>query len=399
MERISVAQRRARLGVRHHLAPSAQAPDVVAATRGMLALHGTDPATVYLSAWARVTGHLVPELEKALYDDRVLIRMLGMRRTIFVVPVELAPVVQAGCTRAIAVRERRTTEKFLVEGGVTDDPGPWLAQVEAATLAALRRRGTALSTDLSAEVPELAERIVLARGKAYEATQSVASRVLPLLAADGMAVRGRPRGSWVSGGQYWWSVLDEWLPGGLPDVEPAEAQAALARAWLWTFGPAAVTDLKWWSGWTLGQTRAALAAVGAVEVDLDGTPGVALPDDLAPVPAPEPYATLLPALDPTTMGWKQRGFHLGEHAEKVFDRNGNGGPTAWWNGRIVGVWCQREDGTVDVVLAEEVPRAARRALDARASELTAWLDGDVVRSIYLSPLAREHLASEARASH
>ena len=55
-----MAQRRARLGVRHHLAPSAQAPDVVAATRGMLALHGTDPATVYLSAWARVTGHLVP---------------------------------------------------------------------------------------------------------------------------------------------------------------------------------------------------------------------------------------------------------------------------------------------------------------------------------------------------
>ena len=149
MERIGVAQRRARLGVRHHLAPRAQAPDVVTATRGMLALHGTDPATVYLSAWARVTGHLVPELEKALYDDRVLIRMLGMRRTIFVLPVELAPVVQAGCTRAIAARERRKTEQFRVEGGVTDDPAPWLARVEAATLAALRQRGTALSTDLS----------------------------------------------------------------------------------------------------------------------------------------------------------------------------------------------------------------------------------------------------------
>ena len=61
-----MAQRRARLGVRHHLAPTAQASDVVTATRDMLALHGTDPATVYLSAWARVTGHLVPELEKAL---------------------------------------------------------------------------------------------------------------------------------------------------------------------------------------------------------------------------------------------------------------------------------------------------------------------------------------------
>ena len=389
MERISVAQRRARLGVRHHLAPSAQAPDVVAATRGMLALHGTDPATVYLSAWARVTGHLVPELEKALYDDRVLIRMLGMRRTIFVVPVELAPVVQAGCTRAIAVRERRTTEKFLVEGGVTDDPGPWLAQVEAATLAALRRRGTALSTDLSAEVPELAERIVLARGKAYEATQSVASRVLPLLAADGVAVRGRPRGTWVSGGQYWWSVLDEWLPGGLPDVEPAEAQAALARAWLWTFGPAPVTDLKWWSGWTLGQTRAALAAVGAVEVDLDGTPGVALPDDLAPVPAPEPYATLLPTLDPTTMGWQDRGWYLGPHGTALFDTNGNAGPTVWWGGRIVGGWAQRRTGEIVHRLLEDVGAEAEAAIAVECARLTEWL-GDVrVTPRFRTPLERE----------
>jgi hypothetical protein len=50
---------------------------------------------------------------------------------------------------------------------------------------------------------------------------------------------------------------------------------------------------------------------------------------------------------------------------------------------------------VDVVLVEDLPSAAREALDAKAAELTAWLDGDVVRSIYLSPLAREHLATLA----
>jgi hypothetical protein len=92
------------------------------------------------------------------------------------------------------------------------------------------------------------------------------------------------------------------------------------------------------------------------------------------------------------MGWKGRAFHVGDHVEKVFDRNGNGGPTAWWNGRIVGVWFQRPDGRVEVVLAEDVPPGGRRALEAEADELTAWLDGDVVRSVYLSPLARQHLA-------
>ena len=392
MERIGVAQRRARLAVRHHLAPSTQAPDAVTATRGMLALHATDPVTVYLSAWARVTGHLVPELEKALYDDRVLIRMLGMRRTIFVLPVELAPVVQAGCTRAIAARERRKTEQFLVEGGVTDDPAPWLARVEAATLIALRQRGTALSTDLSAEVPELAERIVLARGKAYEATQSVASRVLPLLAEDGVVVRGRPRGSWLSGGQYWWSALDEWLPGGLPQLEPAEAQAALARAWLWTFGPAPVADLKWWSGWTLGQTRAALAAVGAVEVDLDGTSGVALPDDLAPVPAPAPYAALLPVLDPTTMGWQDRGWYLGPHGKALFDTNGNAGPTVWWDGRIVGGWAQRKSGDIVLRFLEDAGADAVAAAEEQAARLQEWLGPARITPRFRTPLERELVA-------
>jgi len=392
MERIGVTQRRARLGVRHHLAPDAQAPDAVTATRGMLALHGTDPTTVYLSAWARVTGHLVPELEKALYDDRVLVRMLGMRRTIFVLPVELAPVVQAACTRAIAARERRKTEQFLVEGGVTDDPAPWLARVEAATVTALRRRGTALSTDLSAEVPELAERIVLARGKAYEASQSVASRVLPLLAADGVLVRGRPRGSWLSGGQYWWSALDEWFPGGLPELEPAEAQAALARAWLWTFGPAPVADLKWWSGWTLGQTRAALAAVGAVEVDLDGTPGVALPDDLAPVPVQEPYAALLPGLDPTTMGWQDRGWYLGPHAKALFDTNGNAGPTVWWDGRVVGGWAQRKSGEVVLRFLEDEGAEAVTAAEEQAARLQEWLGPARITPRFRTPLERELVA-------
>jgi hypothetical protein len=92
------------------------------------------------------------------------------------------------------------------------------------------------------------------------------------------------------------------------------------------------------------------------------------------------------------MGWKERAFHLGPHAAHVFDRNGNGGPTAWWDGRVVGVWFQDDAGVVETALVDDVPPAGRRALAARADELTAWLAGDVVRSIYLSPLARRHLA-------
>ncbi|HEY6748275.1 MAG TPA: winged helix DNA-binding domain-containing protein [Mycobacteriales bacterium] len=389
MTRIGARERRNRLAARHHLAPDARAPDVVTATRDLLALHATDPVTVHLSARARVTGHLVPELEKALYDDRVLVRMLGMRRTIFVVPAELAPVVQAACTRTIAARERRKTEQFLVEGGITDDPGPWLAAVETDTLAALRARGSALSTELSADVPALAARIVVARGKAYEGSQSVASRLLPLLAADGLLVRGRPRGSWTSGGQYWWSLAADWLPGGFGALPMADAQVTLARAWLRTFGPAPLADLKWWSGWTLGQTRAAVAAAGAVEVDLDGGPGIALPDDLDPTPDPAPYAALLPGLDPTTMGWQDRGWFLSEHARALFDTNGNAGPTLWWDGRIVGGWAQRKSGEIVLRFLEDAGAEARAAAEGEADALRQWLGEVRVVPRFRTPLERE----------
>ena len=75
--------------------------------------------------------------------------------------------------------------------------------------------------------------------------------------------------------------------------------------------------------------------------------GYLLPDDLDDVPEPEPWAALLPVLDPTTMGWKQREFYLApDDVPYLFDTNGNGGTTAWWAGRIVGCWVQDDDGVV-----------------------------------------------------
>ena len=72
---------------------------------------------------------------------------------------------------------------------------------------------------------------------------------------------------------------------------------------------------------------------------------------------------MLPGLDPTTMGWNARSWYLGAHGGEVFDRNGNGGPTLWVDGEIVGSWVQRKDGTIAHVLLQDVSTAARRSLD------------------------------------
>jgi Winged helix DNA-binding domain len=385
---VGVAERRARLAVRHHLAPSSRADDVVGMVRDVIALHATDPASVYLGAWARLRDRQVDALDTALYDDRTLVRILGMRRTMFVLPTELAPVVLAACTKAIAAVERRKTVQFLSEAGFADDVPTWLEEVEASTIAALGARGEALSTELSADVPRLAQQMVLARGKSYEGKQSVATRVLPLLAAEGRVVRGRPRGSWLST-QYRWSLTENWLPGGLAELPVEASRVDLARRWLHAFGPAPVNDLKWWTGWTLGQTGAALREIGPVEVDLDGAPGIALSGDLEPTPVPQPHALLLPPLDPSVMGWSAREWFLCGHDTALFDTNGNAGPTVWWDGRIVGGWGQREDGEITYRLLDDVGAEAKAAVEAVAAELGEWLGPIRVRSKFRTPLERE----------
>ena len=125
-----------------------------------------------------------------------------------------------------------------------------------------------------------------------------------------------------------------------------------------------MTDIKWWFGNTLTWARQALRDIDAVEVDLEGTPGFALPDDLEVEADPDPWGALLPGLDPTTMGWFDRGWYLGEHRGQVFDTNGNAGPTVWWNGRVVGGWIQDAGGRVELRLLEDVGRGARTASDA-----------------------------------
>src|SRR5271165_222531 len=181
MRRISVLERRARLGWRHRLAGGTQAGDPVEVAESLVAVHSTDPSSVYLSLLTRMTGGGIADVQRALYEDKTLIRLLGMRRTVFVTTLDVAPVIQAACSRAVAANERRKLLGWLAESGVGDNVDGWLAEVEQAALSALTARGEATAAELAADDPRLRVQITLARGKSYEGKQNVSSRVLLLL--------------------------------------------------------------------------------------------------------------------------------------------------------------------------------------------------------------------------
>ncbi|MDT5112176.1 MAG: hypothetical protein QOE20_4066 [Mycobacterium sp.] len=390
MRSFAVEERRARLAHRHLLAGAAD-QNLVDVTHRLVGLHATDPATPYLSLWARVAGFRVADLDAALYEAKTVVKHLAMRRTLWVVKAEDLPAVQAAASDRVAANERKKLIADVVSAGITADGDVWLTAASTAVLAHLADHGHASARELRSALPELAGNYDPAPGKRWGGDTPVSPRVLTVLAVQGHLVRGPNEGTWTTSRPRWVSG-SQWLGSSQEPVPHDAARAALVGNWLRTFGPATVNDVKWWFGHTLTWARDALRDLGAVAVDMHGTPGYVLPDDLEPEPKAEPWCALLPGLDVTTMGWQDRDWYLGEHKAQVFDRNGNGGPTAWCDGRIVGGWGQDADGRVVVQPLEKLDAKSSKALSCKAKELTDWLDGVRVNARFPSPMSKSALA-------
>jgi hypothetical protein len=394
---ITDARRRARLAQRHLLLPKTRTDDIAGIADSVVALHSTDPSTVYLSAMARMAHPSVEAVSKALYDDRSVVRHHAMRRTLWVFTPRTARWAHASCTAALATTEWLRLAKMVEDSSVATDGVAWVATAKADTLGALIAMGGSTARQLGKAVPALTAKLHLSVGKSYVGTQGAHTRLMLNLGFDGAIVRGRPGGSWTTS-EYRWSVTESWLPGGIAGADPEEAAADLARCYLDRFGPATTADLQWWMGWTAGTTKRALATIGAMGVELESGTGWVLADDADPdddADSDEPWIAFLPALDPTTMGWKQREWYLGDLARfggPVFDRNGNAGPTIWVDGRVVGGWGQRKSGEIAYQLLTDVPAKRASAIAVEAERIREVIGDARVNVRFPAPMQKELLA-------
>lgn len=379
---MDVAQRRARLVDRQLTATS-----TAEAARAVVVLHATDPATVFLSVLARCPGLSVDDITREAYAERRLVRLMAMRRTLFAVPTELAPVVHAAAALDVAATLRRGILKQLAtlptDPPLPDDLDGWLAGVEDGVTAAVERLGEASGAELGRAEPRLRTALLPTTEKSYDVRRTIGSQVLTLMGAEGRLVRARPMGAWTTRQHTWEPASARW-PGGIEQLDPDAARAALVEAYLRRFGPATETDVVWWTGWGKGAARRALATLATAE----HAGGLVMADDVDPTAAREPEAVLLPALDPTPMGWKQRSWYLPEDHGPLFDTFGNIGPTIWWGGEVVGGWAVRPDGSVATELLVDRGDDARRAVDAAARVLVERLAGAVVVPTFRTPLER-----------
>jgi hypothetical protein len=310
--------------------------EVVRATAGVQA---QDSVAAALSIRVRTRGLTREDVDRALYEERSIVRLWAMRGTLHLVPSEDA----AWLVELLGPLGIPGSLRRLGQLGVPERDVPRAIELIRHTLAECGPLTRA----------ELMEPL----GRAGITTDGQAAAHLPGLAAlRGLVCNGPPRG-----GKPTYVLRDDWLGAGVPRLDRDAAVAELARRYLRAFAPAEPEDFASWSGLRLRDARAGWREAGGGR---------------APRPPEPPIVRLLPAFDTYLLGYRTRALTVaGAHARKVWPGGGIVRPTVVENGRAVGTW--RRSGTE--VEVEPFPGEAFDA-DDEAADVRRFLKPRPVRA-------------------
>jgi hypothetical protein len=301
-----------------------RARDAAELVRALVGIQAQEPGAAALSIRARTEGVSAAGVERALVEDRSVVRTWAMRGTIHIVPTEDA----RWLNDLLAPAALTASHRRLGQLGVPEADRP---RAVAAIRAALGAHGPLTRAELMEHV-----------ARAGIVTTGQAAAHLPQLAAlEGHVCFGPPAGAKPT-----YVLRDDWL-GPLPARPRTDALAEMARRYVGAYGPAAPEDLAAWSGLPLRDARAGWATIapGLVEVRVRGERAWVAGDAAALLaePLPEqPPLRLMPAFDTYLLGYRTRDLAVPpEHARRVWPGGGMVRPTVVENGLAVATWRRR----------------------------------------------------------
>jgi len=316
-------------------------------------IYGSAP-TSQLGLAARIDRYLPADLERERLESRSILRVPGMRGSVFLAPRALAPAF-------LALSRPRTARRMLGGIGVDDRELARLGALIEAILAEERLPSARIRERLGKEDPG----------------GPVMTLLLRTMAHEGRIVSAEPMGG-VSATAYRYACMADWAPdlAEIPDVD--SALRVMTPMWMAANGPGSIADLAWWAGVTKGQSRAALEAMGAAEVDVDGLsePQWATEEVVAGADAATSAGAirLLPVWDAWLMGRRERARVLDACIRPfVVDRSGNVTNTVIFDGRVVGTWDLVAE-QLRVWLAEPVEPHRLAAAAERLRPVLDWYE-------------------------
>lgn len=319
-----------------------RAHDATDLVRSIGGVQAQDPSAAALSIRARVDGLTRAALERALYEERSIVRTWAMRGTIHLVASDDAHWLRELLTPiAMPAQVRRLDQLGVPEGD--------------------RRRAVDVIVDALGDGPLTRAALCEQLERAGIDTAGQKAAHLPRLAAlEGHVCFGPRRG-----GKDTYALVDDWLPRAKRrSLDRDEALAELARRYAGAYGPADERDFAAWSGLPVRDARRGWE-LGAGD---DRAAGASPPDP--------PVVRLLPAFDTYLLGYRDRSLAVPEeHARRVWPGGGIIRPTVVANGRATGTWRIARSGARIAIELEPFATTALAAAD-EAEEVRRFVAGD-----------------------
>jgi hypothetical protein len=365
---LTAAQARAWRVARHRLDARAPREALVDVAGVLCGVHAQLQSSAELALWARVEGLRPGDVDRALWEERSLVKLWAMRGTL-----HLLPAAELGrWSAALGTRERFRTGVWFRSFDITPEELDRLVDEVGAVL----RDRILTRAELAAEVAERTGSDHL-RAKLEESfgaylKPAAARGELCFAPSAGQNVRFTHPATWV---------------GGLETADPDDALDEVTRRYLHAYGPADREDFaRWWGIPSPARALERIRRLGdaVVEVEVGGRRGFMLAEDAAQVVALDPPATvaLLPAFDPYVAGSSRADTDVlaAEHKARVHRPQGWISPVLLVDGRIAGVWRHERKG--DRIEVEIEPFGAladetRDRAEAHARDLAAFLGGDL----------------------
>ena len=358
---------------------------------GSCGIQNSPPGSALLALHARVENVTVDRVDHLVGEDKSLLHTWCMRGSPFFFPTVDAPVFTTG---VLPVTEKARlhliigVDQALTTLGLGLDEAVDLVIAEIG--AVLSQRQLAI-TELGRELAErVAGGLSAAQRKAWhengpyganlplgEAVVHFCLRILTLRGVVCLAPRSQNKAPFV--------LLEEWLGGPLPQVDPAEARADLLRRYLHCYGPSTRKDFAGWVGVYAGDVDPWWSSVEdeLAPVTFDGTRAWMLADDLDALRSPPPArgVRLLPPRDPYTQ-MRDRGTIVdSQHRREVWKSVGEPGAVLT-DGVIVGTWRPRKSGrtlSLTITLFRSLSAALRTRLHEEAEHVAELRGASAVR--------------------
>jgi len=341
---------------------------MLAVVSRLCGLHAQVMSSAELSVWARVEDLDRRAVQRALWEDRTLVKTWAMRGTLHLLPADELPVWHAALG---------TSRRYL-------RPAQW-QKYFGITLEELDRLTDAVAAALDGRVmtrEQLVQEVGRLTGSAAfgaKLAQSSWGTILKPAAFAGRLCFGPSLGQRVR-----FTRPDTWLAAAPPPVDAQAATAAVTRRFLAAYGPATYHDLaRWWGGGGgMSTARQWIAALGeeVSPVDLDGAQAwmlAAHAREVRELP-PNRSVRLLPGFDQYVVAASCHAERLlaGELRRRVYRPQGWISAVLLVNGRMEGTWRHEIKGSrVEVVIEPFVttPVWVRRAAGQEAERLAAFL--------------------------